>query len=101
MKDVPFFSNVVVSFLHPPGKSILAANQSLIRQFVDIITELDFDLGGAANLFDFPGLIEVAKSFAMEAVVAPLMLLPNGIVVPMVETDQAAAELGEGEEVKN
>ena len=48
--------------------------------------ELNFDLGGVANLLDFPGLVEVAKSAAMEFL-SPMVVVPCGIVVPMVEQD--------------
>ena len=64
IKDIPFFSNLVVSFVAPP--------------------EINFDLGGVANLLDFPGLVEVAKSAAMESL-STMVVLPCGIVVPMVE----------------
>ena len=66
IKDIPFFSNLVVSFVDPP--------------------EINFDLGGVANLLDFPGLVEVAKSAAMESL-STMVVLPCGIVVPMVEQD--------------
>ena len=66
IKDIPFFSNLVVSFVAPP--------------------EINFDLGGVANLLDFPGLVEVAKSAAMESL-STMVVLPCGIVVPMVELE--------------
>ena len=66
IKDIPFFSNLVVSFVATP--------------------EINFDLGGVANLLDFPGLVEVAKSAAMESL-STVMVVPCGIVVPMVEQD--------------
>ena len=46
--------------------------------------EINFDLGGVANLLDFPGLVEVAKSAAMESF-STIVVLPRGIAVPMVE----------------
>ena len=67
-RDLPFFSNLVVSFVSPP--------------------ELNFDLGGVANLFDFPGLVELAKGAAMESLSA-MVVVPRGVVVPMVEQDAA------------
>ena len=53
--------------------------------------EINFDLGGVANLLDFPGLVEVAKSAAMESL-STMVVVPSGIVVPMVEQDSDTKE---------
>ena len=73
IKEIPFFSNLVVSFVSPP--------------------EINFDLGGVANLLDFPGLVEVAKSAAMESL-STIVVLPRGIAVPMVEQGAVEEQVG-------
>ena len=55
--------------------------------------EINFDLGGVANLLDFPGLVEVAKSAAMESF-STIVVLPRGIAVPMVEHSSDEEHVG-------
>ena len=55
--------------------------------------EINFDLGGVANLLDFPGLVEVAKSAAMESF-STIVVLPRGIAVPMVEQGADEEQVG-------
>ena len=68
LKDMPLVGSVQVAFIHNP--------------------KIDFDLGGIANLIDIPGLSRLTRNLLIEQV-GNFAVLPNAIVVPMVEaTDE-------------
>ena len=72
LKDLPLVGSIQVAFVHNP--------------------RIDFDLGGIANVIDIPGLSRLARNLIIEQI-GNFAVLPNAIVVPMVEPSDKDREV--------